>query len=60
MNTRMNELHGVSIYGIISPYNDKFYEEQIWACLDIVDKIREYSLWHLISFLLNSKCVHSC
>jgi hypothetical protein len=56
----MNELHGVGIYGIISPYSDKFYEEQIWACLDIVDKIRESPSWHLISFSLNSKCIHSC
>jgi hypothetical protein len=55
----MNELRGIGIYGIISPFNDKFYKEQTWACLDIVDETCEPSSWHLISFLLISKCVHS-
>ncbi len=59
MNTHMNELHDVGIYGIISPSSDKFYKEQTWACFDIVDEIREPSSWHLISFLLISKRVHS-
>jgi hypothetical protein len=55
----MNELHIVCIYGIVSPSSDKFYKEQTWACLDIVDETREPFSWHLISFSLISKCVHS-
>ncbi len=55
----MNELRGVGIYGIISPFNDKLYKERTWACLDIFDETCEPSSWHLISFLLISKCVHS-
>jgi hypothetical protein len=55
----MNEFHGIGIYGIISPSSDKFHEERTWACLDIVDEIHEPSSWHLISFLLTSKCIHS-
>jgi hypothetical protein len=49
----MNELHGVGLYGIISPSSDKFYQEQTWACLDIVDESREPSSWHLISFFID-------
>ncbi len=43
MNTHMNELHGVGIYGIITPSSDKFNEERTWACLDIIDETREPS-----------------
>jgi hypothetical protein len=39
----MNELHGVGIYGIITPSSDKFNEERTWACLDIIDETREPS-----------------
>ncbi len=59
MNTHMNELHSIGIYGIISPSSDKFHKEWTWACLDIINEIHEPSSWHLISFLLTSKCVHS-
>jgi len=55
----MDELHGVGIYGIITPFNDKFHEEWTWAYLDIIDETSEPSSWHLISFLLISKCIHS-
>jgi hypothetical protein len=46
MNIQINEPHGIDIYDITSPSNDEFHEEQIWACLDIVDKIHEASPWH--------------
>jgi hypothetical protein len=52
----MNEFHGI---GIISPSSYKFHEERTWVCLDIVDETHEPSSWHLISFLLTSKCIHS-
>jgi hypothetical protein len=38
MNIQMNELHGIDIRDITSPYNDEFHEERTWACLYIVDK----------------------
>jgi hypothetical protein len=59
MNTHMNELHSVGIYDIISPSSDKFYKEQTRACLDIIDETCEPFSWHLISFTLISKCIHS-
>jgi hypothetical protein len=59
MNIHMNELHAIGIYDITSFFNDKFQEEQTWACLDIVNEICEPSPWCLISFLLVQKCVHS-
>jgi hypothetical protein len=43
MNIDMNELHGVGIYDITSPFNDKFYKEQTWAYLDIIDETCEPS-----------------
>ncbi len=58
MNTPMNELHGVGIYGIITPFSDKFHKGQTWACLDIIDETFEPSSHCLISFLSISKCVH--
>ncbi len=59
INIHMNELHGIGIYGIITPSSDKFHEEWIWACLDIINETNEHSSWCLISLLLISKCVHS-
>jgi hypothetical protein len=55
----MDELHGVGIYGITSPSSDKFHGEQTWAYLDTIDETCEPSSWHLMSFLLISKCIHS-
>ncbi len=59
MNIHMNEFHGVNIHDITSLSNDKFHEEQTWACLDIVDEICEPSPSCLISFLLVPKCILS-
>jgi hypothetical protein len=53
----MNELHGIGIRDITSPFNDKFHKEQTWACLDIIDETCEPSQWCLTSFLLVPKCV---
>ncbi len=59
MNIHMNEFHGVSIRDITSFSNDKFDEERTWACLDIVDEIREPSPSCLIGFLLVPKYILS-
>jgi len=51
----MNELRGVSICDITSPFNNKFHKEQTWACLDIIDETHEPSQWHLTSFFIGSQ-----
>ncbi len=58
MNIHMNEFHSIDIRGITSLYN-KFHEEWTWACLDIVDEIREPFPSCLIQFLLVPKCIFS-
>jgi len=55
----MNELHGVGIHGITSPFNDEFHKEWTWACLSIIDETYEPFPWCLIGFWLDRKCVHS-
>jgi hypothetical protein len=50
MNIQMNELHGIGIYDITFPSNDKFHNERTWVCLDIVDETHELSPWHSIGF----------
>jgi hypothetical protein len=55
----MNELHSVGIREITSPFSDKFHEEQMWVCLNIIDETCEPPPWHLIGFLLVPKCIHS-
>jgi hypothetical protein len=44
MIIQMNKFHSIVIYNITSPSKDKFHEERIWACLDIVDEIDALSL----------------
>jgi hypothetical protein len=44
----MNEFYGIGIHGITFPFNDKFHEERIWACLDNVDETHAPFPWHLI------------
>jgi hypothetical protein len=41
MNIQMNEPYGIGIRDITSPSNNEFHEEQIHACLDIIDEIYE-------------------
>jgi hypothetical protein len=55
----MSEFHGVGIRDITSLSNDKLHKERTWACLDIIDEIREPSPWCLIGFLLVPKCILS-
>jgi hypothetical protein len=57
MNIQMNELYG--IHDITSPFNDKFHKEQTWVCLHIINEIHAPPPWHLISFYLVPKCIHS-
>jgi cytochrome b561 len=59
MNIQMNEPYGIGIRDITSSSNDEFHEERIYVCLDIIDEIHEPFPWHLISFSLVHKCVHS-
>jgi hypothetical protein len=48
MNIQMNELHGIGIHDITSPFSDEFHKEWTWVCLDIIDKTHAPSLWHSI------------
>jgi hypothetical protein len=43
-------VHFDGIRDVDSLFNEEFHKEGIWACLDIVDKTRKPSSWHLIGF----------
>jgi hypothetical protein len=49
----MNEFHGVGICHITPSINNEFHKK--WACLDIVDEIREPFPWPLIYVVIKTK-----
>ncbi len=55
MNIHMNELHGVGICHITSPFNNEFHEEWTWACFNIVDETCEPPPWPLIYVVVKAK-----